>query len=485
MNIEDKLNELGQELQYVPENMEMAGMKKSMTRRRNIHRAAVAGRSVLIALASLFLVLFIGVNTSVKFARAASDMPVIGTISKSIIIRDDIREALDVHEDLIPAIEAGQLIDVGITVDGKNNPIRLTFDSILVDEHAINAILKVDTEMLPQGFYTIQNLRVTDLSTGEEIPCLLENTIIDLSRKPFTNRFFWEHPCTDFALDFDLVDEAIDYTSWNVLESYHFEFTDVTYPETHHIPIDQTISFEGFDFHFVELQVSATGTKVIYEMPEDPSISCYFLSMYIDDGKGHILAEPVSDSFLSYSRYTENGKKYEEHLLSSFYYEKYDRIVLHITECYCSFFDEEVVTLDPIALTVSYKDKVLPCQVFLPEGYDQILGLPEDLGRYSSLTEFGLSAEYDKDNDWQPEYAMVLMIPVTEDLPAINSQRYYEDGIRTSYCREYPRTTIDGQEYIVIKQFAWDKDEHDYRFYFLEGTPEDTYEVDYSITIGY
>ena len=94
MNIEKLLDELGQDLQNAPVEMDKPAMRKSMTRKRTLHRIGVAGRTVGIALASLFLVLFVGVNTSVKFARAASDVPVIGKLSNAMIVSDDIGEAL-------------------------------------------------------------------------------------------------------------------------------------------------------------------------------------------------------------------------------------------------------------------------------------------------------------------------------------------------------------------------------------------------------
>ena len=59
MNIEKLLDELGQDLQNAPVEMDKPAMRKSMTRKRTLHRIGVAGRTVGIALTSLFLVLFL------------------------------------------------------------------------------------------------------------------------------------------------------------------------------------------------------------------------------------------------------------------------------------------------------------------------------------------------------------------------------------------------------------------------------------------
>ncbi|MBO4927009.1 MAG: hypothetical protein J5379_02000 [Clostridiales bacterium] len=467
-NIEDLLTELGQDLQYEPEKLNTGTMRKSMVRRRAFHYIAVAGRSVVIAAASLFLVLFVGVNTSVKFARAASDVPVIGTISKSIIIRDDIKEALTDHEDLEKPIEAGHLIPINCTVSGDNYAVDLTLDSILIDEHALTAFIKIDTDMLPEGFFTILTPHVVDLNTGKEIEVILDGKIFEESGELYLFRFYWESYCTDFTLDFDLVDENIDYTGWTVLQHYHFVIEGVQPPETHHIPIDQTLTFEGYDFHFVELQISDTGTKIIYSVPPEKTIGFGYLSMTVEDEEGNVIADNLLGSIGTYYITGDDGTRYCAELLSSIYYEDISKVRIHIHSCYCELFEEEILTVDPISKTGTFKGQTFPIEVYGPE---------------KSHTEFGLSDKYDSYYDWTREYVLIFLVPVMDGMPDFNSLRFKGDR-ESIYEYEYPKTTINGQEYFVIQQISWDKDEDDTCHYYVHGKNYETYPFDNVIELS-
>ncbi|MCR5058784.1 MAG: DUF4179 domain-containing protein [Clostridiales bacterium] len=491
MNIEKLLNEIGQDLQNAPTEMDKSAMRKSMTRRRTIHRIGVAGKTAGAALASLFLVLFVGVNTSVNFARAASDLPVIGPLSQSIIVRDDIKEALVGHEDLEKAIEAGHLAEVDATITGTNYPVTVTLNSVLADDHMLSAIIKLDTERKPEGFYTIQNAKVTNLDTGEQIDITTDYAYFEKIGKPTLFRFAWSEGCENLSLDFDLVDELEDFTGWTVLESCHFEIRGVEHAETRHIPIDQTLTFEGYDFHFVELQISETGTKIIYEAPQDKTFSYGALGMVIEDENGNILAKPVAGSMLDYVYEGDDGKTYNVYVLPSIYFEDISKIRIHITDCFCALFDDEVLTIDKGTDTATFRGETFPVTVYY--------------GDEISNTDLGLSAEYDEHYSWEREYVYYFLVPANDDMPVFNAERHESPNWLTAYTYEYPRTTIDGQEYVVFQAVCWDADEwqelyfeineddwhlrefdNNAKYYFVHGSDYETYEFEHYIdlTIG-
>lgn len=429
MNIEKLLNEIGQDLQNAPTEMDKSAMRKSMTRRRTIHRIGVAGKTAGAALASLFLVLFVGVNTSVNFARAASDLPVIGPLSQSIIVRDDIKEALVGHEDLEKAIEAGHLAEVDATITGTNYPVTVTLNSVLADDHMLSAIIKLDTEREPDGFYTIQNAKVTNLDTGEQIDITTDYAYFEKIGKPTLFRFAWSEGCENLSLDFDLVDELEDFTGWTVLESCHFEIRGVEHAETRHIPIDQTLTFEGYDFHFVELQISETGTKVIYEKPDVKTFTFGALHIVIEDENGTLLAEPLANCMLEYPYESKEGENYRVYLLPSIYYEDVSNIRLHISECYCSLFEDEVLTIDKSTDTGSFGGESFPIKVFYADE--------------TSNTDLGLPAEYDEDYSWARDAVYYFLVPVQDGMPVFNSQRFEDPNWDTTYIYDFPRTVID------------------------------------------
>ncbi|MBR3058941.1 MAG: hypothetical protein IKG93_13385 [Clostridiales bacterium] len=466
-NIEELLNEIGQDLQRVPGEMDKLSVRKTMTRRRTIHRIGVAGRSVVISVAALILMLFVGVNTSKKIALAASEIPVIGKISSMLIIRDDIKEALVNHEDLEKPIESGLLMTIGKAVPGKNTSIELTLDSVLVDDHMLSAIIKIKTDEKAEGFYTIQNPKVVNLDTGAEVEVVPDSTIFEESDKAYLFRFAWDCKCKNLSLDFDLVDEKIDFTDWKVLESYHFEIMDVPETYTRHIPMDQTISFEGHDFHFVEFQISETGTKLIYEFPPEKTFTYGCLDMVIEDEHGNILAEKVRDAISSYIVDGPDEKKYCVDLFSSFYYEDVSKIHIHITGCYCALFDDEILTIDMKKETGSFNGDTFPIKVYY--------------GDRTSNTEFGLSAEYDTYYDWARDAVVYFLVPLQSEMPVFNSQRFINPDRETTYFYDFPKTTIDGQEYIVIQQLSWNVDnwENDEcKYYYVHGSDYKTYAFD-------
>ena len=491
MNIENLLNEIGQDLQNAPAEMNKSAMRKSMTRRRTIHRVGLAGKTVGATLASLFLVLFVGVNTSTGFARAASDLPVIGNISSAIVVRDDIKEALKGHEDLEKPIDAGLLLDVDNPVSGTNSTYDLTLNSVLVDDHMLTAFIKLDTERKAEGFYTIQNAKVTNLDTGEEIKITADYCAFEKLGKYTLFRYAWSECCTNFTFDFDLVDELDDCTDWTVLESYHFEIRGAKQPETRHFPIDQTLTFEGYDFHFVELQISETGTKIIYEAPQDKTFSYGALGMVIEDENGNILAKPVSGSMLDYVYEGDDGKTYNVYVLPSIYFEDISKIRIHITDCFCALFDDEVLTIDKGTDTATFRGETFPVTVYY--------------GDEISNTDLGLSAEYDEHYSWEREYVYYFLVPAKDDMPVFNAERHESPNWLTAYTYEYPRTTIDGQEYIVFQAVCWDADEwqelyfeineddwhlrefdNNAKYYFVHGSDYETYEFEHYIdlTIG-
>lgn len=483
MNIEKLLDELGQDLQNAPVEMDKPAMRKSMTRKRTLHRIGVAGRTVGIALASLFLVLFVGVNTSVKFARAASDVPVIGKLSNAMIVSDDIGEALVDHEDLEKAIEAGHLMDIGITLSGTNSPVKITLSSAMVDDHMFTAFIKLDTERKAEGFYTIQNAKITDMDTGEVIKIVEDLNAFDVIGENTIFRYAWNKGHTNFIYEFDLVDELTDFTGWTVLDSFRFEIRNAEYEECRCIPIDQTITFEGFDFHFSEIRISETGTKVIFEIPKDKKLSFGGLGIVIEDEDGNILASPVPNSAYGYEYEGDDGKTYTIHLLSSFYYEDVSKIRLRITDIFCAIFEDDVLTIDKGTDTATFRGETFPIKVYY--------------GDETSNTDLGLSAEYDEYFSWEREFVYYFLVPVKEDMPAFNAQKHLAPNWLTAVSYEYPRTTIDGQEYIVIQAVCWDADgwidvpwdgngrewhlrdfENDCEYYFVHGRDYETYELD-------
>lgn len=458
MNFEELLSELGQDLQNMPGEMDKAGMQKNMTRRRTIHRISVVGRTAACLLATMFMVLFVGVNTSVKFARAATNVPVIGSLSEAIIVRKEVRDALTDHQDLEKPISEGELIEVSIVVPGQNSSTELTLDSIMVDEHGVTAFIKVITETQAKGFYTIQNPKFVDLDTGEEIEVVLDNQIFEESGEIYLNRFYWGKVHTSFSIDFDFVDEKTDFTSWRVVESYHFEFRNVKFTETRHVPIDQTVSFEGHECRFVELQIAPSGTKIILEPPIDNTIDFAFFTITIEDEDGNTIAEQLPNSTAEYQITTEDGKTYFVALYSTIYYEDVSKICLHIKDYYCAFFEEDVMTIDTQEKTGTFNGQSFPVQVINGKVRAGKLGIPEEYVSYY---------------EWLESSRTTLLVPVLEGMPDFNSQ-IFTTGRVPAYNYEYPKATVDGQEYFVMQLPNYDI-EDDGKCYFVHGYDYDTY----------
>ena len=90
-------------------------------------------------------------------------------------------------------------------------------------------------------------------------------------------------------------------------------------------------------------------------------------------------------------------------------------------------------------------------------------------------------------------------------MPVFNAERHESPNWLTAYTYEYPRTTIDGQEYVVFQAVCWDADEwqelyfeineddwhlrefdNNAKYYFVHGSDYETYEFEHYIdlTIG-
>ena len=106
--------------------------------------------------------------------------------------------------------------------------------------------------------------------------------------------------------------------------------------------LHRSIGTLGGGNHFIELQISETGTKIIYEAPQDKTFSYGALGMVIEDENGNILAKPVSGSMLDYVYEGDDGKTYNVYVLPSIYFEDISKIRIHITDCFCALFDDEV-----------------------------------------------------------------------------------------------------------------------------------------------
>ena len=72
IDIEKEILELTSEAKELPETMNMDRIRRRAKKRKRIHTFAVVGRSLAGVLVTMFLALFIAVNSSVSVARAGT-----------------------------------------------------------------------------------------------------------------------------------------------------------------------------------------------------------------------------------------------------------------------------------------------------------------------------------------------------------------------------------------------------------------------------
>ena len=401
------------------------------------------------------LTLGIGVNSSVVFARTVSDIPVIGSYSQLMIVRPEIKEALQDHDDLQDAIDHGRLKAVSISDEGVNSGLTVTLDSFLADEFAFTGFFTLEGNFDPIGFYVLRNIRITDLASGEERSVIEELRIFEKSGEFYMNRFFWNQPCGNFTLDFELWDVPDDYGKAVVLDTYHFELHNVDITPAKHIPVDQTVSVEGHDVHICEIQMAESGTLAVYDSPDD--FQLWSLSLEILDKDGNILSETVPG--------TADFIRDDKHhcVLTSFFYTEEETVTLHVISAYCEFSDMEVVKIDPQKKSATFNGETIPVQVFSSRASYSDFGLPS----YAAL---------------DAQETILFVIP-SERLPKLNGS-YFPMSDQYSFSGEYPHVVIDNTDYIVIQCPTYFMNDEDCCFYFLNCTAPNTYPLGEKIDIS-
>ena len=214
IDIEKEILALTEEAQDLPDTMNIDRIRKKTKKRKRIHTIGVIGKSMAGVLVTMFLALFIAVNSSVSVARAFSDAPVIGPLSQRLVVRSDIKKAMRHNKNLAGVFEEDALIPVEMEDSGTTGQMKCTVDSFYADELALVLCLKLDTklETSSNSYFYMTEIRVIDLNTGED---LYENTFCSMDYFDMVGKFqftelYWKRPCTDFKVQFNVSDPQAD-----------------------------------------------------------------------------------------------------------------------------------------------------------------------------------------------------------------------------------------------------------------------------------
>ncbi|MBO4688781.1 MAG: DUF4179 domain-containing protein [Clostridiales bacterium] len=457
MNIEERLQALSAETKSLPAQMNTERITRRVKRRKMVRDIGIIGK-IAAALFIVFTVsIGIGVNSSVVFAKTVTEFPIIGSYSQLLIVRPEIKKALNEHDDLEEPINNGRLHEVSISVPGKNSPITLTLDSFLADEIALTGFFKLEGITDTDGYYALGKMRITDLRSGEQLTVIEELRPFDSDGDLYMNRYFWNHPAMNIALDFDLEIVSDDYTHRSVIETYHIELQNIDINPALHIPLDETALVEGHAVHLDELLVSENGTVITYDQPEDFQLSV--LNLEITDPTGEMV---VSRSLPGICEFEENGVMH--HILSSFYYQDIDTVKIQVISAYCSFFYDEYVRIDPASQTATFHGENIPIRAY---------------SSHASYADFGLPK-----NDYLDSIDTMLFLIPSENIPDLTSA-YFPVTNEMSYVGSYPHVAIDDTEYLVIQCPTYFVNDADQYYYFIQGTEPTTYPVEnsYEVTI--
>ena len=445
MNIEDKLSELGLDLQALPEEMNKAAMRKTMTRKRTIHNIGVAGKSVVIAFAALILILFTGVNTSKDFARACVNTPLIGTISQTFIVREDIREdilgAIKYNDEVEKAIEKGHLSNVGEIVHGKNYPIDLTLDSVVIDDHAVNAFIKINTEMKPKRYFTIIRGRVIDLDTGEDFTLTFADVWIKELDTLYLVKINYPSARPNIAIEFELADMGYnDPYPATSMEQYHFEFHDFQVQKNIEFPIDWTIEVNGHEIFFKKLVVSETGSMLIYRPFDEADLQVCGLHALIEDMNGNVIGKEIENGVDSTPYTDEKGNEYTVKMLKSIYYEDLSQFRIHVLSCEFSYPMLNNLWINPSNNTALFNGEKFAIRQLTYDEADALCGLTDEAGNYPWT--------YTSYDGMNKDDLVVFLIPKKDSMPRWNERDSLSQGVVKMLAA--PLRVIDGQEYYLI-----------------------------------
>ncbi|MBR5938852.1 MAG: hypothetical protein IKZ90_11405 [Clostridiales bacterium] len=445
MNIEDKLSELGLDLQALPEEMNKSAMRKTMTRKRTIHNIGVAGKSVLITIAALILILFAGVNTSKEFAHTCVNTPLIGTISQTFIVREDIREdirsAIEHHDELEKAIEAGSLTDVGVTVSGKNHPVEMTLDSVIFDDHTAYAFIRIHTDLEPEKEFRLIRGSIYNLDTSRQISITNSDPVISGNDDLVLLCLAYRELCPNFSISFELADMGRDdpYPK-EPMESFHFEFHNVQIKESREYSLNWSIELEGHELYFDKLVVSETASLLFYRPIDEPELKLRLVDAVIEDENGKVIGDELDADMDSASFKDEEGNVYMMKMLKSIYYENASTIRIHIRSCRVDLPTRDLLWIDPENNTATFDGTTFPITQYTYDEADQKYQLTENDIFPWQLTDC---------NDWNKEDVIVFMVPVKEGMPKLNA-RFISDNNTTVHRFPSPKRNVDGQEYYMI-----------------------------------
>ncbi|MBO4927878.1 MAG: hypothetical protein J5379_06485 [Clostridiales bacterium] len=429
MDIEKELRNLSQEARELPPQLNMERIVRKTKRRKTIHTISFAGRSVLSVAAGLFILLFIGVNSSVSIARAFTEMPLIGGLSESLVIRRDIRQVIRNREDIGEVIGAGGLHEVSMTKEGKNSDLSFTIDSYLADESSFSAFVRLDGE-LPSDFAYLEITNISINDTDRVKPVEYYNSgmykDIRIGELQFM-QFFWERPSTDFVIGFDII--VYRFNSEPLEESFNFKFEDVEIPEAKYVPINQIFNLEGYEILFTEMIIAQSSTKIIYEDPSIYGIDFYGFDIYLTDSDGHVLSDATE--YNSYS-FMEGRKNYTCVILPTVYYKETEDIQINIAGASFSRYDERILSVNIRHKMASFDGRTIPVEVYERSTYEDF-GLPADPDLY------GIES-------------IVIFVPYDDSMPFFNAPYEIFDDMNIYKNKyDYPITTIDGQDYMVIQ----------------------------------
>ncbi|MBR5425640.1 MAG: hypothetical protein IK106_03890 [Clostridiales bacterium] len=458
IDIEKEILALTEEAQDLPDTMNIDRIRKKTKKRKRIHTIGVIGKSMAGVLVTMFLALFIAVNSSVSVARAFSDAPVIGPLSQRLVVRSEIKKAMRHNKNLAGVFEEDALIPVEMEDSGTTGQMKCTVDSFYADELALVLCLKLDTklETSSDSYFYMTEIRVIDLNTGED---LYENTFCSMDYFDMVGKFqftelYWKRPCTDFKVQFNVSDPQADSYDMVPIDSFSFEFHDVEPAPAIHIPLDETITACGLTYHFTEIQAAGSMTKVFYEWPYGENMKFYTSDLYITDQDGNI----ISDEFQAYgSRMTgydymdeTTGKKMQCDILPSISYEDPDSITIHISQVFCSSYDPRFLKIDPENKTGTFEGRTFPIEIYDNSATYSDFGAPS-MPYYDSLDE-----------------KIFVVVPYEDDMPEFNGTICLLAGEGPN-CdgNTFPTTMIDGKEYLVIEYYKYTYD-LDGCYYFVQ-----------------
>lgn len=489
MNIEDRLNDLALEAQNIPDRLNMETITKNTKRRKTRHDIAFTVKVVLSSVAALLLVLFIGVNVSFSLARASAKLPVVGKFSSSLIVRQDIRDA--VRKDIRDALAAGDFTEVHTPFSGQKGLINGEVKSVLSDYLSFVFLMDMQTDLdLDSQQYYLGDFRYIypDIDLPKyQIPASSVNyhlgkesyvQIYDISGEGnFALEFsvFDCEPRTYFDPDALLAPEEIfqtlrlsaqneenrKFNEQHTVETFHIEFNNVVLKAPRYYRLDQSFEYEGQKIKIIEMMLYNTGTKIIMQRPELDNFYSYGFEVYLTDENGQVIADPytnieagkfvTAEDFNTLNLHEEDGKMtasvFDRYTLPSIFHQDVDKIQIHIKSLHGFEYNPDMLKIDPKTLTATFKDKSFPVKEY------------DSTYTYKS---FGLDMPPIEGNYY------FYAVPKTSDMPAFNrqydplwgtfsvsggyyySQELFGKDVTAQLNERYPTVTIDGSEYLLI-----------------------------------